>query len=179
MRRPSLVSQMSQTNYKIDNTFHMFFRIYVANTDPDSLENLFCICICLFFFVVGCLGHAVSEGVRLPGILGSDSLDMQFWIIWIILVVQGGLPVLSKKSVVHVSRRIPRRIFGIFCGMVLELSWTVAGFAWIVVVMWHDVTCFSCVVVRPLLHGRWVPHGLTNSNFHHLDDVELLRVDGG
>jgi hypothetical protein len=41
------------------------------------------------FFVVGCLGHAVSEGVRLPGILGSDSLDMPFWMIWIILVVQG------------------------------------------------------------------------------------------
>ena len=50
-------------------------------------------------------------------------------------VVQGGLPFLSRKSGVHVSRRIPRRIFGIFSGMVLELSWSVAAFAWIVVVM--------------------------------------------
>ena len=54
----------------------------------------------------------------------------------VVLVVTAAF---CQKSGGHVSRRIPRRIFLMFCdmvGMVLELSWTVVvGLGWIMVVM--------------------------------------------
>ena len=36
---PSHVSQISQTDYSIDNKFQMFCSIHMANADPDSFEN--------------------------------------------------------------------------------------------------------------------------------------------
>ena len=38
--RPSLVSRMSHTNYKIDNEFQMFCGIHVVNRDPGFSREL-------------------------------------------------------------------------------------------------------------------------------------------
>ena len=72
VRRPPLISQMSQTNYKIENQFQMFCGNQVLAQTPDSCDN--CFCICILFFCSWLPGSCFFlEGAKPPSILGSES----------------------------------------------------------------------------------------------------------
>ena len=106
VRRPLFASQMSQAGCNNDNNFHAFSNkdsfltsnhlstlgsfilvdIHMAKTDSLFFRVLLLylyffgifLCMFLYFFVVGCLGHDFLDGLRPPWSLGWHSLDVPF-----------------------------------------------------------------------------------------------------